>query len=340
MARAARKAAAGETTGLHKASILMLALGEEHAAKLFAMMHEDEIKTISATMAQLGVVQADTVEALCGDFIDNFGATGGILGSFESTENLLLKALPKDRVSQIMEEIRGPAGRTMWDKLGNVSEEILASYLKNEYPQTVAVVLSMIKPDHSARVLTLLPDSFSMEVVMRMLRMESIQKDVLERVERILRAEFMSNLARASRQDSHALIAEIFNNFDRKAETRFLAGLEERNRESAEKVKAQMFTFADLQRLNPAGLQVLLRQIDKEKLPIALKGASEAIRAMFLGQLSERAAKMLREDIAALGPVKLKDVEEAQASVANLAKELAASGEIEINTGSDDRMIE
>jgi len=254
------------------------------------------------------VIQADTVEHLCVDFVDNFGAAGGIMGSFESTENLLLKALPKERVSLIMEEIRGPAGRTMWDKLGNVSEEILSSYLKNEYPQTVAVVLSMIKPDHSARVLTLLPDSFAMEVVMRMLRMESIQKDVLERVERILRQEFMSNLARASRQDSHQLIAEIFNNFDRKAETRFLGGLEERSRESAEKVKSQMFTFMDLTRLTPTGLQILLRSIDKEKLPIALKGATEGIRNMFLSQLSERAAKMLRDDIAALGPVKLKAV--------------------------------
>jgi flagellar motor switch protein FliG len=251
-----------------------------------------------------------------------------------------MKALPKDRVTQIMEEIRGPAGRTMWDKLGNVSEEILASYLKNEYPQTVAVVLSMVKADHSARVLTLLPDSFAMEVVMRMLRMESIQKDVLERVERILRQEFMSNLARASRQDSHQLIAEIFNNFDRKAETRFLAGLEERSRESAEKVKSQMFTFLDLVRVTPTGLQILLRQIDKEKLPIALKGAPEAIRNLFLAQLSERAGKMLRDDIAALGPVKLKDVEDAQASIANLAKELASNGEIEISTGSDERMIE
>ncbi len=327
-------------TGLHKASILMLTLGEEQASKLFAMMHEDEIKAISSTMAQLGVVAADTIEELCGDFVENFGATGGIMGSFESTENLLMKAMSKERVSQIMEEIRGPAGRTMWDKLGNVNEEILASYLKNEYPQTVAVVLSMIKPDHSARVLTLLPDSFAMEVVMRMLRMEAIQKDVLDRVERILRAEFMSNLARASRQDSHQLIAEIFNNFDRKAETRFLAGLEERNRESAEKVKSQMFTFVDLQKVTPLGLQTLLRQIDKEKLPIALKGASETMRNLFLAQLSERAAKMLRDDIAALGPVKLKDVEEAQGSIANLAKELAASGEIEISTGSDDRMIE
>ena len=327
-------------SGLHKAAILMLAVGEEQAGKLFAMMHEDEIRAISSTMAQLGVVAADAIEGLCGDFVQNFGATGGIMGSFESTENLLMKALPKDRVSQIMEEIRGPAGRTMWDKLGNVNEEILASYFKNEYPQTVAVVLSMIKPDHSARVLTLLPDAFAMEVVMRMLRMEAIQKDVLDRVERILRAEFMSNLARASRQDSHQLMAEIFNNFDRKAETRFLAGLEERNRESAEKVKSQMFTFVDLQKVPPLGLQVLLRQIDKEKLPIALKGATEVMRNLFLSQLSERAAKMLREDIAALGPVKMKDVEEAQSAIANLAKELAAAGEIEISSGSDDRMIE
>jgi hypothetical protein len=222
MTKAARSFSDGEMSGLHKASILMLALGEEHAGKLFAMMHEDEIRAISATMAQLGAVPADVVEHLCVDFVENFGAAGGILGSYESTEGLLLKALPKDRVSQIMEEIRGPAGRTMWDKLGNVSEQILSSYLKNEYPQTVAVVLSMIKPDHSARVLMLLPDSFAMEVVMRMLRMESIQKDVLDRVERILRTEFMSNLARASRRDSHQLVAEIFNNFDRKAETRFL----------------------------------------------------------------------------------------------------------------------
>jgi flagellar motor switch protein FliG len=340
MARARRAVTEGQLSGLHKAAVLMLTLGEEHAGKLFAMMHEDEIRTISAAMSQLGVIHAQTVESLCTDFVENFGAAGGIMGSFESTENLLLKALPKDRVTQIMEEIRGPAGRTMWDKLGNVSEEILASYLKNEYPQTVAVVLSMVKPDHSARVLTLLPDSFAMEVVMRMLRMESIQKDVLERVERILRAEFMSNLARASRQDSHQLIAEIFNNFDRKAEARFLTGLEERNRESAEKVKSQMFTFNDLQRLSPPGIQVLLRQIDKEKLPIALKGATEAIRNMFLSQLSERAAKMLRDDMAALGPVKVKDVEEAQASIANVAKELAANGEIDISTGNDSGMIE
>jgi flagellar motor switch protein FliG len=330
----------GEANGLQRAAILMLALGEEHAGKLFGMMHEDEIKAISSAMAQLGAVQADTVERLCTDFVDNFGNAGSILGSFESTENILMKALPRDRVQQIMEEIRGPAGRTMWDKLGNVSEEILASYLKNEYPQTVSVVLSMIKPDHSAKVLTLLPDSFAMEVVMRMLRMESVQREVLDRVERILRSEFMSNLARASRLDAHQMIAEIFNNFDRKAEVRFLTGLEERNRESAEKVKSQMFTFMDLQRLSGPAIQVLLRTMEKDKLPVALKGTSETMQKLFISQLSERAAKMLRDDMAALGPVKIKDVEDAQVHITALAKELAAQGEIEINTTSDDRVIE
>jgi flagellar motor switch protein FliG len=327
-------------TGLEKAGVLMLALDEERASRLFGMMHEDEIKAISAAMAQLGVVPVDTVERLCSDLVDNFDATGGILGTFESTEALLLKTLPRERVSQIMEEIRGPAGRTMWDKLGNVSEELLASYLKNEYPQTVAVVLAMVKPEHSAKVLTLLPDSFGMEVVMRMLRMESIQRDVLDRVERILRTEFMSNLARASTSDSHHMVAEIFNHFDRKAEMRFLAGLEERNRESAEKVKAQMFTFADLQRLTPPAVQVLLRAVDKSQLPLALKGAPENIRNLFMSQLSERAGKMLREEIASLGPVRVREVEEAQAAISNLAKDLAARGEIDISPVSDDRVIE
>jgi flagellar motor switch protein FliG len=327
-------------TGLQKAAILLLTLGAENAGRLFTMMHEDEIRMLSSAMAQLGVIPAETVEQLCTDFIQNFGASGGILGSFENTENMLLKALPKERVQTIMEEIRGPAGRTMWDKLGNVNEEILASYLKNEYPQTVSVVLSMIKPDHSAKVLSILPDAFAMEVVMRMLRMESIQKDVLDGVERILRQEFMSNLARASKHDAHEMLAEIFNNFDRKAETRFLAGLEERNRESAEKVKSLMFTFNDLQRLGPPAMQTLLRSIEKDRLPIALKGTSDTMKNLFISQLSERAAKMLRDDMAALGPVKMKDVEDAQSSITAVAKELAALGEIEINQGSDDKVVE
>ena len=290
-------------------------------------------------MAQLGSVKAEMVERLCVDFSESMGGMGHLVGSFESTERLLQKALPRDRVSQIMEEIRGPAGRTMWDKLGNVHEAVLANYLKNEYPQTVAVVLSKVRPEHAARVLTLLPDSFSIEVVMRMLRMESVQKDVLDGVERTLRAEFMSNLARSTRRDSHEMMAEIFNNLDRASESRFVTALEERNRESAQRIKALMFTFDDLGRLSSTAIQGLLRAVEKDKLPLALKGASESLRELFFKNLSDRAGKMLRDDIEGLGPVKLRDVDEAQAAVVALAKDLAAQGTIEIGEGKDEELV-
>jgi flagellar motor switch protein FliG len=335
----ARAPETGELTGAQKAAIVMLALGEEHCARLFGMMHEDEIKEVSGAMVQLGSVRAELVESICHSFAESLGSAGALVGNFESTERLLQKTLPRDRVAQIMEEIRGPAGRTMWDKLGNVNEAVLANYLKNEYPQTVAVVLSKVKPDHAARVLALLPDSFAMEVVMRMLRMESIQRDVLDGVERTLRSEFMSNLARSTRRDAHEMMAEIFNNLDRAVEARFVASLEERNREAAERIKALMFTFDDLQRLTAPAMQTLLRSVDKEKLPLALKGASEKLRDLFFKCLSERAGKMLRDDIEALGPVKLRDVDDAQSSIVVMAKELAASGEIELGGGKDEELV-
>jgi flagellar motor switch protein FliG len=326
-------------TGVQKAAMLMLALGEDQCARIFSMMHEDELKDISSAMAQLGSVRAEVVERLCVDFAESMGSAGNLVGSFESTERLLQKALPRDRASQIMEEIRGPAGRTMWDKLGNVNESVLANYLKNEYPQTVAVVLSKVRPEHAARVLALLPDSFAMEVVMRMLRMESVQKDVLDGVEKTLRAEFMSNLARSTRRDAHEMMADIFNNLDRASETRFLAALEERNREAAERIKSLMFTFDDLARLTQQSVQMLLRSIEKDKLPIALKGASEKLRELFLSSMSDRAGKMLREDIEGLGPVRVRDVDDAQATIVQLAKELSAQGAIEISSGKDEELI-
>ena len=314
--------------GLQKAALLVMSVGEDTAAKIFQLMHDDEIREISQTMANLGTVNATVIERLFVEFADQISSTGSMTGTYESTERLLMKVLDKSKVDTIMEEIRGPAGRTMWDKLGNVHESVLANFLKNEYPQTVAVVLSKVKPDHGARVLSMLPEAFAMEVIMRMLRMESVQKDILDDVERVLRNEFMSNLARTSRRDAHEMIAEIFNNLDRASESRFLTALEERNRDSAEKVRSLMFTFEDLGKLDPGGVQTLLRNIEKDKLPLALKGASETLRDLFLSNMSERASKMLKEDMAAMGPVRLRDVEEAQLAMVTVAKDLAGKGEI------------
>jgi flagellar motor switch protein FliG len=323
-------------TGPQKAAILMLSLGEEQSSKLFAMMDDEEIKEISQTMANLGTVNSSIVERLFVEFADQISTTGSLVGSLESTERLLLKTLNKDRVEMIMEEIRGPAGRTMWDKLGNVNETVLANYLKNEYPQTVAVVLGKIKPDHAARVLSLLPENFAMEVIMRLLRMEAVQKEVLDGVEKTLRTEFMSNLARTARRDAHELMADIFNNLDRNAESRFMSALEERNREAAERIKALMFTFEDLIRIDTAGIQTLLRSVEKDKLGIALKGGSETVKDLFFKNMSERAGKMMKEDMDAMGPVRLRDVDQAQSAIVTMAKELAASGQIVISEGREE----
>src|SRR5215471_12347087 len=272
-------------SGQERAAILILSLGEEHTAKLFSMMDDEEIKELSQTMANLGTVSSNIVERLFVDFADQISATGSLVGSYESTERLLTKVLGKERVNNIMEEIRGPAGRTMWDKLGNVNEVVLANYLKNEYPQTVAVVLSKIKSEHAARVLAQLPESFAMEVIMRMLRMEAVQKEVLDDVERTLRTEFFTNLARTNRRDAHELIAEIFFGHARATENRFITALEERNRDSAERIKALMFTFEDLGKLDASAIQVILRNADKTKIPLALKGASEALRELFFSNM-------------------------------------------------------
>jgi flagellar motor switch protein FliG len=326
-------------SGPEKAAVILLALGEDQAG-IWAALDEEEIKEVSQAMAGLGTVSASVVEALMVEFVSGMSSTGAIMGSFEQTQRLLASFLPGEKVEGLMEEIRGPAGRTMWDKLANVNEAVLANYLKNEYPQTVAVVLSKIKGEHAARVLAALPEDFALECVNRMLRMEPVQREILDKIEQTLRTEFMSNLARTSKRDSHEMMADIFNNFDRQTESRFIAALEERNREAAERIRALMFVFEDLSKLDPGGVQTLLRGVEKDKLGLALKGASDSLREMFFSNMSERAAKIMREDMESMGPVRLKDVDQAQVAMVQVAKDLAAKGEIMLaGAGGDDELI-
>jgi flagellar motor switch protein FliG len=330
---------ASKLNGPEKAAVVLLALGEEHT-HIWESLDDEEIKEVSQAMAGLGTVSAGVVEELLIEFVSGLSSSGAIMGSFEQTQRLLMNFLPSDKVETLMEEIRGPAGRTMWDKLGNVNEAVLANYLKNEYPQTVAVVLSKVKSEHAARVLAALPEDFALECVQRMLRMEPVQREILDKIEQTLRTEFMSNLARTSKRDSHEMMADIFNNFDRQTESRFIAALEERARESAERIRALMFVFEDLSKLDPGGVQTLLRGVEKDQLGLALKGASDGLREMFFSNMSERAAKIMREDMEGMGPVRLRDVDQAQMAMVQVAKDLAAKGEIMLaGAGGDDELI-
>lgn len=324
-------------SGPEKAAIFVLSLSEDHTAQIFSHMDDDEILALSQIISSLGKIGPSIIEKLFVEFTEQISSTNALVGSQDSTERLLLKSgLSQDKIELIMEEIRGPAGRTMWEKLGNVNEEILANFLQKEYPQTVAVVLSKIETDHAARVLAILPDNFALEVIHRMLKMETVQKEILEEVEKTLRKEFMSNLARTQRRDSHELIAEIFNNMERAVESRFMDSLEKATPDAAEKIRSLMFTFEDLLKLDTNSIQTIIRSVDKEKLPLALKGASDSLKDLFFSNMSERAGKIMKEDMAAMGPVRLKDVEESQQYIVTVTKDLESRGEVVISAGSSE----
>ncbi|MCJ2009662.1 flagellar motor switch protein FliG [Methylobacterium sp. J-092] len=320
--------------GPQRAAALLLLLGEAEGAPIWQRLEEDEIKTVSHAMVQLGSLEAETVEKLIIDFVSRLSTGGGITSNFERTESLLLKIFPTEQVSMIMAEIKGASGKRVWASIAQVDPEILAAFLRNEYPQTVAVVLSKVRSDYAAKVLTLLPEEFAIDVLNRMLRMETVQKEALRHIEETLRVEFVATIAQSARRDAHEMMADVFNAFDRQTEGRFLAALDQGNRGSAKRIRELMFTFEDLLKLDPGSVQTLMRSVDNETLCRALKGADERVRGFFLAQMSTRAAKNLTDEMGSIGPIRLKEVDEAQAKMTELAKDLADKGEIMIAKNS------
>jgi flagellar motor switch protein FliG len=319
-----------ELPGPQRAALFLLVLGEQHGRSLWSMLDEDEVRTISHAMAQLGTVDASTVDRLIVDFIHRI-SNSSVSGSVERTEQLLMKVFPPDQVATIMAEIYNTSGKRIWTRLSQIDAEILANYLRSEYPQTVAVILSRVRPDHAARVLTMLPDEFGMDVVSRMLRMETVQKEALHHIEETLRLEFVGAVAQTSKRDAHETMAEVFNSFDRQTEMRFMSALDDVNREAAKRIRQLMFTFEDLTKLDPGSVQTLIRQVDRDVLCRSLKGAPDPVKAFFFSNMSSRAAKNLKDEIGGLGPIRLKEVDEAQLAMVNTAKELAERGEIIIS---------
>jgi len=329
-----------ELSGDEKAAVLLLSLGPDFGRPILEELDEIEIKVLSRTMVRMGAITQDMLDSLFAEFVTTISSNGTVSGNSETTQRLLLSFLPAERVDAIMEEIRGPAGRNMWEKLSNVQEDVLASYLKNEYPQTIAVVLSKIDTEHASKVLAVLPEDLALDVVKRMLALDPVQKDILEKIEATLRTEFMSTLSTSKRRDSYEQMAEIFNSFDRQTEARFITSLEEADRDGADRIKSLMFTFEDLSRLDTAAQQALLAKMDKKDLALALKGANEQIKESFFTNMSARSGKLLKDDMEAMGPVRLKDVDEAQARMVATAKDMAARGEIIIAKGkADEQMV-
>ncbi len=325
--------------GKEKAAAFLLALPNEQVQKIFNELDEIEIVEISHAMSKLGSIGANTMETIFEEFVHKVGSGASMIGTISTTESMLNKVFDKHKVEKIMAEIRGPLGSTMWDKLNNVDEKALSSYLKNEHPQTIAVILSKISPESSAKVLSFLPKELAVDVMDRMINADNIQSNVLHNIEETLKSEFISNFARSEQQDPHEKLAEIFNHFDSETEGVLLSLLDDSNHESAERIKELMFTFNDLVFLDPAGVQTLLRSIDKNNLSLALKGANEELKDLFFKNMSERAGKLMLEDMEVLGMVRLREVENAQNKILQQAKQLIESEDITIVKGGNNEQL-
>jgi flagellar motor switch protein FliG len=321
---------------VNKAAIIMMALDAERSQRILGELDETEIRRLGGAMASLGRTGLEQVEKTVADFQLEVGRTCNVVGTLETTEKLLRLALPPDKVAEILDEIKGPNGRNIWEKLAHLQPQMLAGYLRNEYPQTVAVIMAKLPAGHAARVLRLLPERLAADVSIRLVRINSIQRSVLHDIEDTLKREFVTELSRSYERDSMSIMAEMLNRSEKDVLERIMASLEEAEPQAAARIRRIMFTFEDLKRVDPSTFGILIGECPVEKLPLALSSASPELCDMFLSCMSERAANMLREEMETMATPRRKMVDEAQAEIVATARRLNDEGRILINDTEED----
>lgn len=319
--------------GADKAAIMLLTLGEDRAAPIMERMEENEVRAVSRAMAGLGAITADLLEHLITQFTEQFAKGGSVVGSVETAERMLKSFLPSEKVADIINYIRGPGGRSTWEKMSMVSETLLAKYLQGEHPQVIAVVLSKVAPEQAARVLQDLPDDIVPDVLERMITIRSVPKEVLTDIEEMLQRDLMMNYQVANGPTSYEQIAEIFNRTGTERSEQLLSSLGDRFPEEVSQIRQLMFTFDDLLNLDPRSLSAVVRACDTDTLVYALKGCGPDVIKKFGEQMSERARGILLDSIETVGPVLMRDVEAAKSSIVRKAKELAEAELIYVQVG-------
>ena len=323
-------------TGIDKVAIILLALGDEAAAEILTFFDPDEITKVSTAMVKLGAIPGTAVTSVVGSFFDALNSFSIEMGGMEQTERLLRKALPEDMVKMIMQEVSNASGVDIWRKLSSVDRDLLASYLRVEHPQTVALILSQVGAELAARILKAFDRKLACEIINRMLKMGPVQTEALNRVEEVLKVDFLASTGNRRRLDSHAGMAEIFNLFDSRTEAELMGSLDQINKDSAEKIRRLMFTFKDLAKMDAAAIQTIIQAADKDVLAKALRNSPESLKRLFLSNMSARSAKRMEDDWAVLTALSRSDIEAAQGTILKTTKSLIDRGEIRGARDRDD----
>lgn len=326
--------------GPEKAAILFLCLGESRGTGIMQRLDDEDIEKITRAMAGLGVIEAPSVEEVLGEFTDGVANGGGVVGSFSVAENMLRSFLPADQVDTILKDIRGPLKeRDLWARFSSLSEVVIANYLKGEHEQTVAAILSNVKPDVAAKVLPLLGQTKMEDVIERMIRMEAVPHHMMQQIEETLQSDIINAAAQPTSAELHNRLAELFNKLDSEAFEKVSIELEKRIPDTFNAIKQKMFTFDDLIRLDAMALARIMRGVPGNTLPLALRGASKALREVFLQALPGRSRDMLLDEINTMGPARGSEVRAAQVAMVDYAKELADTDVIKLPMDDEDDQL-
>lgn len=331
-----------ELSGVQKAAVLILHLGTEHSAKVLRSMRDSEVELVMGEIARLGSVSSDTVDSVLTEFQElaqarRYYSRGGI----EFAREVLQESLGAERAGQILERLQSSLVEMPFQFLRRADPQQVLSFLQDEHPQTITLVLAHMPAGPAAAVLSALPEDLQADVAHRLALMDRTSPEVVRQVETVLERKLSSVLQSAdyAQPGGLQLLVDIINHSDRGTERLILDGLERRDPALAEEVRSHMFVFEDIVNLDDRSVQVVLRQVDTKDLATALKGVRADVRDKVMRNLSQRAATNLTEEIELLGPVRLRAVEEAQGQIVQAIRALEEAGQITVSRGERDEFV-
>ncbi len=328
-------------TGTEKAAVFLRSLGETEAAEVLKHMTPKEVQKVGMAMATLNNVTREEVETVLNNFIDTVEQETGLgIGSHDYVRKMLVNALGEDKAGSLLDRIFSGSNTNGLEQLKWMDARGIYEIIRLEHPQIIAIVCSFLEPDQAAQVLSMFPQRDQANIILRIATLDGVQPAALTELNEILEKQFSGNAGgQTTTVGGMKTAADILNFVDGTTEAAIMESIKEVEPDLGQNIEDLMFVFDNLIDVDNRGIQALLREIQTDQLQLALKGADEALKEKFLSNMSQRAAEMLRDDLEAMPPVRVSDVEAAQKAILATARQLADKGEIQLGGGGGDDFV-
>jgi len=327
-------------TGPQKTAIFLLSMGEEYSRKVFERMNENEISEVGVEMSRIDHITPEMLKAVSSSFVDLFeGETKLIVEGENFLKKIISSTMDEDKASAVFDELekRKQDLPFVWSK--NINLSTLASYIEGEHPQTIAMILAHMPAEVASEIMMFVPDEMKGDIALRVARLGQISDDVVRDVDKALKHELSDAVGPGGKAGGLQVLVDIINGVDKSTEESVMEFIEEDSAEMANDIRNLMFVFEDMVNIDDTAMREVLKKVEGQQLTYALKTATDDMKEKIFSNLSQRAGEMLKDDIDAMGPIRLAEVEEAQQAVVRAAKELEADGTITLGKGKDDILV-